>query len=115
MDYEALEIHILPLQADQFSTSQTGESVQFCRRSKRFWQFFEQCHNLVGCQDIGRSHALRTLTYALDRVSFCPLPSDCMRKQGAHQIPDFGPAPTCQRHCFQPRFDIDRLQLGKTV
>ena len=31
-------------------------------------------HNLVGCQDIGRSHALRTLTYALDRVSFCPLP-----------------------------------------
>jgi DNA-binding response OmpR family regulator len=38
-----------------------------------------------------------------------------MRKKGAHQIPDFGPAPTCQRHCFQPRFDIDRFHLGKTV
>jgi hypothetical protein len=48
VDYEALEVHILPLQADQFSTAQTGESVQFCRRSKRFWQFFEQCHDLFG-------------------------------------------------------------------
>src|ERR1035441_1194532 len=98
MDYEALEVHILPLQADQFSTSQTGESVQFCRRSKRFWQILEQCHDLVGCQDIGRPHTLRTLTYALDRVSFCPLPPNCVREQGAHQIPDFGPAPRSEEH-----------------
>src|SRR5438309_2145863 len=53
MDYEVLEVHILPLQSDQFSTSQTGEGVQFCRRSKGFWQFFEQCPDLFGRQDIG--------------------------------------------------------------
>ena len=58
MDYEVLEVHVLPLQADQFSTAQTGESVQFCRCSKRFWQFFEQRHDLVGRQDIGRKGGL---------------------------------------------------------
>jgi hypothetical protein len=48
MDYKVLEVHILPLQADQFSTSQAGESVEFCRRSKRFWQILEKRHDLLG-------------------------------------------------------------------
>src|SRR5216684_5241361 len=100
MDYEVLEVHILPLQSDQLSTSQTGEGVQFCRRSKRFWQLFEQCHDLFGRQDIGRPHTLRTLTYALDRVSFCPLPPDRMRKQGAHQIPDLALLPRANGNVF---------------